>query len=192
MVMIPDSLKQHCWDDNDWFYICSLSKAIEAVNRKYICVLKDEKIFHLEHVFAYELYSKWKGVLSRRGGNPQKLLLNGELIKHYCRMSSFRFPDLVLHKNYEKKVLNSYQCIICEIKSSRHNISTKALRKDIISLYGGTTELSYKCGVFIFLGDNASKMVTRLRRNIQILGIDTEKKIIFMGIDGKKYHYEIL
>ncbi|MBO4891065.1 MAG: hypothetical protein J5502_00515 [Prevotella sp.] len=190
--MIPSSLKQECWSDDDWFYICGLSKAIEKVNRKYICVHKDEKVFHLEHVFAYELYCKWKGVLSRRGGNPQKLLLNGELTKHYCKPDIYRFPDLVLHKNYERKDMNGYQCIICEIKSSRHSITTNALRKDILSLYDGITDLSYKCGVFIFLGEKIKRMITRLRKIIQILGIDTGKKFLFIGTDGNNCYYEIL
>lgn len=188
--MIPESLKiEGGWEDNDWFYICGLSIAIENVHKRYIVTQTDDKPFHLEHTFAYELYYKWKMVLRRRGGNPQRLLLNGELTKHYCKTSCYRFPDIVLHKHYNNY---DYQCIICEIKSSRNRILTKNLIKDIESLYGGIIDLKYKCGFFIYIGNKTSDMISRLRKIIKELGYTDSKKIIFVGLNGIDYNYVIL
>lgn len=187
--MIPDDLRQDYWDDTDWLYIRGLSTAIEKVHKRYVITQVDYKPFHLEHTFAYELYYKWKVVLRGKGGNPQRLLLNGELTKHYCTTSSYRFPDIVLHKHYNN---SNYQCIICEIKSSRNRILTKHLTKDIESLYGGITDLQYKCGVFIYLGNKTSNLISRLRKIIQELGYTDSKKILFVGLNGTDYNYVIL
>ena len=190
--MISEELKHESWNEEDWHYIKSLSEAIENVHSKFIFINKDVSQYHLEHIFAYELYYKWKVILKRKGGNPQKLLLNGELTKHYCKTSIYRFPDLVLHKDYKNIGNEGYQCIICEIKSSRNSIKSKDLKKDINSLYGGITELFYKCGVFIYLGDNTNRMISRLRKIKEELEIDSEKRIIFVGVNGYEPHYEIL
>ena len=190
--MISEKLRHDNWSEVDWHYIKGLSDAIEKVQRKYVCITKDDQLFHLEHVFAYELYYKWRGVLRRKGGNPQKLILNGELSKHYCKTSCYRFPDLVLHKQYEKSKDDENQFVICEIKSSRHRITTKALEKDVKSLFGGITDLSYKCGVFIYLGIDFKHIIHRMREIIRKLELNTEKRIIFVGVDGNEYQYEIL
>lgn len=189
--MIPDTLKHEDWNDTDWQYIKGLSSAIENVGANYIRT-KGDNNYHLEHVFAYELYYKWKMALRRKGGNPQKLMLNGELTKHYCKTSSYKFPDMVLHKSYNRNGLDAYQCIICEIKSSRNYIPKKDLKKDIVSLCGGITELSYKCGMFIYIGDNAKKEISRLRKIVQEDNIVFPKRIIFVKADGKNTQYEYL
>lgn len=187
--MISKELRNENWDNTDWLYIVGLSKAIENVTIEYIRNNVGDNTFHVEHVFAYELYSKWKEELNNAGSNPKNLLLNGELTKHYCKTASYKFPDMVLHKHYDN---NDYQCVICEIKSSRNGISDDALIKDMISLHGGTTELSYKCGVFIYLGDDAPSMVLKLQGILEELGIDVQKKIIFVGVNGAEPHYQLL
>lgn len=189
--MIPDNIRSKEWNDMDWSYIKGMSAAIEKVRKDYIRNKGDNK-FHLEHVFAYELYYKWKVVLKQRGGNPAKLILNGELVKHYCMTSNYKFPDMVLHKSYKNNDEDEYQCIICEIKSSRNRILNNELKKDLLSLSGGINELSFKCGVFIYLGDNLKRMLNRLRKIMQELDIDANMKLLFIGVNGYKYHYEIL
>lgn len=192
--MIPDSIRQHDWNDLDWRYIQGLSKAVEAVRKEYI--YENEERCHLERVFAYELYYCWKMILAEESENPENLLLNGELSKHYYIKKKYGFPDMVLHGDYTNR---DKQFIICEIKSSRNKITKKYLKKDIRSLIYGIYELDYKCATFIYFG-NANKWKSMIKRLREELNKELpkewrekcKKKIIFIGVDGKTSHYELL
>ncbi|MCH5310700.1 MAG: hypothetical protein J1E57_01880 [Prevotella sp.] len=186
--MIPDRIRQHDWNNLDWHYIQGLSKAVEAVREEYIYEKKER--YHIERVFAYELYYNWKTILSEESENPEKLLLNGELTKHYYN-EKYGFPDMVLHGDYTK---NDKQFIICEIKSSRNSIEYDKLIKDLKSLAFGIKELHYHCGVFVYLGVDIDPMLDKLRCILQSKELRqiVENKILFIGIDGKTPHYELL
>ena len=170
--MILENYKQQCWSDTDWLYIQGLTKAIEDMSILYIRNNEeDDKRFHVEHVFAYELYHLWKDVLKKE--NPNSLMLNGELTKHYY-------------------CLENYQCIICEIKSSRNHVNNDALMKDMKSLKAGIESLGYKCGVFIYLGDDTLCMISKIKQILTMLEFITQKRVLFVGINGEKTVYEII
>jgi hypothetical protein len=183
-TMIPESLKQNKWTEIDWLYIQGLSKAIENVDKKYIFYFEDDNKsrFHVERVFSYELYSKWNEIIKENGMNPENLMLNAELKKHYYDMGQFKFPDMVLHGDYTTL---DKQFIICEIKSSRNYIKTDSLKKDMESLMNGMNALSYSCGVFIYIGNNTNSIVARLRNILQNPDLNYgEKRILFIGLNG--------
>lgn len=186
--MIPKSISHKEWKALDKLSIQGLSRAIESVSKDYVYD-EETKRFHLEHVFAYELYHKWRELLNQE--NPKNLRLNAELSKHYNEEEEYRFPDMVLHGGHNNY---KHQIIVCEIKSSRHRITTKALKKDINSLEKCINGLYYHCGVFIYLGytKNMQKMIGRLR---PLLSDKSNKKIIFIGVNevnGDIPHYELL
>ena len=188
--MILENYKQQCWSDTDWLYIQGLTKAIEDMSILYIRNNEeDDKRFHVEHVFAYELYHLWKDVLKKE--NPNSLMLNGELTKHYycLEKEEYKFPDVVLHSGYSK---SNYQCIICEIKSSRNHVNNDALMKDMKSLKAGIESLGYKCGVFIYLGDDTLCMISKIKQILTMLEFITQKRVLFVGINGEKTVYEII
>lgn len=108
-------------------------------------------IYHVERVFAYELYYNIRNKLNRH--NPNGLLLNGEITKYFELNKKWRSPDLVLHGGYDPITIgNGSQHIICEIKSSRNEVKVKEFKKDIRSLAEGIHNLNYHYGVFILLG----------------------------------------
>lgn len=182
--MIPESFKKlGRWDDRTWNHIVELSNAIESVPNNYVCNCDKggDGRFHVERVFAYELYYRWKRILFPTEEIPQDLLLNAELTKHYHTLEHYGFPDLLLHGGYN---VNDKQFIICEIKSSRTNPDEPALEKDMKSLRDGITVLSFKCGVFIYLGIDVTGMISRLRNILHKIDFNDKKKIILVGIDG--------
>ena len=187
--MITDNYRQQCWTDTDWIYIQGLTKAIDNVPKKYIRECDDKMRFHLERVFSYELYYRWSKLLNHRNENPEKLMLNAELSKHYYEMNNFKFPDMVLHGNYAGK---NKQFIICEIKSSRYQIQDKSLKKDVESLYKGVHELHYHCGVFIYLGDYVNNIINKLRHHLMSFTNAEEGKFLFIGVNCGASYYEIL
>lgn len=186
--MIPESIRHNDWTTLDYLSIQGLSRAIESVSKDYVYDVENKR-FHLEHVFAYELYHKWRELLNQ--DNPENLRLNAELTKHYNEEKEYRFPDMVLHGDYNNL---KNQIIVCEIKSSKNEIKEDQLEKDIKSLEEGINGLYYHCGVFIYLGytKNMQKMIGRLR---PLLSDKSNKKIIFIGVNevnGDIPHYELL
>lgn len=187
-TMIPENLKNNHWSKTDWIYIQGLSKAIEKVPANYIREEGNGK-FHLERVFSYELYYNWTKILEKRCENPEKLFLNAELAKHYFEMKEYKFPDMVLHGNYTKC---DKQFIICEIKSSRNWPKESSLKKDVESLYRGVKDLKYHCGVFIYLGCHVDGIILRLRSFLHKYEDYEVGRYLFIGVNGKTPHYEIL
>ena len=191
--MIPDSIKMlGSWDNKTWNHIKELSNAIESVPNNYVrnCDKGGDGRFHVERVFAYELYYRWKRLLYPNEDTPQDLLLNAELTKHYYTLEHYGFPDLLLHGGYN---VNDKQFIICEIKSSRIKPDESALEKDMKSLRDGINVLLFKCGVFIYLGTDITDMISRLRNILQNIDFNDKKKIIFVGVDGSNTpQYDIL
>lgn len=187
--MITENYRQQCWTDADWLYIQGLSKAIEKVPTKYIRECEGKRKFHLERVFSYELYYRWARLLNNKQENPEKLMLNAELSKHYNEMNKYKFPDMVLHGNYANR---AKQYIICEIKSSRNPIKDNPLKKDVESLYGGVRELNYHCGVFIYLGSRVNKIIPKIRSLLQAYENYETGRYLFIGVNCGTPHYEIL
>lgn len=180
------------WDNKTWNHIKELSNAIESVPNNYVrnCDKGGDGRFHVERVFAYELYYRWKRLLYPNEDTPQDLLLNAELTKHYYTLEHYGFPDLLLHGGYN---VNDKQFIICEIKSSRIKPDESALEKDMKSLRDGINVLLFKCGVFIYLGTDITDMISRLRNILQNIDFNDKKKIIFVGVDGSNTpQYDIL
>ena len=168
--MIDDSLLL-LWSEPDSTYIKGLSESIESISQEYIWD-KDNKKYHIERVFSYELYHKWRQILKKGKSNPENLMLNAELTKHYDDKDN-KFPDMVLHGDYTD---HSKQFIICEIKSSRNYVNYNSLRKDIKSLSDGIIKLGYHCGAFIYLGGKKSQIHKR------IIKIMNELKLFDIGI----------
>lgn len=189
--MIPDNLKQPCWTDTDWLYIQGLSEAIEKVPSTYIREKEGKRKFHLERVFSYELYYRWARLLNSRHKNPEKLMLNAELSKHYNNNNKdkYKFPDMVLHGNYTN---HEKQFIICEIKSSRNSIDNKSLKKDVESLFEGIRGLGYHCAVFIYIGGRVKNIISKLRNFLHDNENYEEGKYLFIGVDCGTQHYEII
>lgn len=188
--MIPESLRQKCWNDTVWLYIKVLSKAIEEVPVNYRYYDDKSSIrYHMERVFSYELYYRWATILNNNHEeNPEKLILNAELSKHYDKDERVKFPDMVLHGDYTN---TDKQLVICEIKSGRNYIKTDSFKKDMDSLVKGINKLSYKCGAFIYVGNNEKVIIKKLRAILQTLNYD-ERRIIFIGANGVDTYYEIL
>jgi len=187
--MISERIKiEGGWDDLTWKYIQGFSSALELVPIYYI-YNEDEKTFHLEHVFAYELYYRWKVILSNYIDNPEALMLNAELTKHYHEIERYKFPDMVLHGNYSKE---DKQFVICEIKSTKNRIEDEYLIKDMESLKRGIRDLHYKCGLFIYLGNNFQYMIEKLRGILSSFDNPIGRKIIFVGVNCELPHYELL
>lgn len=191
--MILEEYRQQCWTDNDWLYIQGLSRAIDDVPKSYIRELPKGKgkfgKFHLERIFSYELYYRWTKILNKKCENPEKLFLNAELSKHYDDRKEYKFPDMVLHgdlKNCDNQVA------ICEIKSSRYYITNNTLKKDVESLYGGVKKLNYHCGVFVYLGDSVTKIISRLRSLLYAYENYEKGRYLFIGVTSSTPHYEIL
>ncbi len=183
--MISDRIKEECgWDNITWSYIQGLSKAIESVPSNYVrnCDKGGDGRFHVERVFAYELYYRWKKLLYSDEEVLTDIMLNAELTKHYYSLEQYGFPDLLLHGGYN---VYDKQIIICEIKSSRNQIEDSALEKDMKSLRDGINVLSFKCGVFIYLGVDVSSIILRLRNILRKIDFDDRKKLIFIGVDGR-------
>jgi len=183
--MIPEKYKNN-WDKATWHEITIFSNSVEAVNKHFIRNCKEEggdDCFHVERVFAYELYYKWKKLLE---ANESQLMLNGEITKHYYVLEKYGFPDMVLHGGQND---NKNQFIICEIKSSRNTIADGALKKDMESLRDGINVLSYKCGVFIYLGDDSDAFVSRLTPILDKFENKVNGKILFVGVNGYKEPY---
>ena len=187
--MISENYRQKCWSDTDWLYIQGLSKAVDKVSPKYIREYGLKGKFHLERVFSYELYYRWAKILNKRRDNPERLILNAELSKHYFDMGKFKFPDMVLHGDYTNR---EKQFIICEIKSSRNTIKNNSLKKDAESLYGGVNELNYHCGVFVYLGSRFVNTIRKLRSLLKTYDNYKKGRYLFIGVDSGKSHYEIL
>ena len=100
-------------NDTDTSHFNWLFRAISLVNKKYINYTvyngkKEEKQFHKERVFAYELYRQWANILESECSEP--LVLNAELDKIidvrigtesdiedvYNIVEERKYPDIVL------------------------------------------------------------------------------------------------
>lgn len=185
--MIDDSMRLPIWDDTDWTYIKGLSQSIDSISLKYIYD-SDNKKYHIERIFSYELYHKWSNYLRKKNVNPEKLMLNAELSKHYDDKDN-NFPDMVLHGDYTDY---SKQFIICEIKSSRNYVNNEALCKDMKSLSSGIIKLGYHCGVFIYLGGEKSQIRTRLRKILNELKIKNLGILLVIVDKSGVINYNIL
>ena len=181
-IMIPEKFKR-LWDKATWHEITIFSNAIEAVTKNYIRNCKEEggdDRFHVERVFAYELYYQWKDQLKK---NDSKLMLNGEITKHYYVLEKHGFPDMVLHGGQND---DNNQFIIGEIKSSRNTIKDSNLKKDMESLRDGINILQFKCGVFIYLGDDSEIFISRLEHILDCFDNKVDGIILFVGINGRE------
>lgn len=179
------------WDDTDWTYIKGLSRALESISQKYIYDT-DKKKYHIERIFSYELYHKWSNFLRKKNANPEKLMLNAELSKHYDEVNDVKFPDLVLHGDFTN---TKKQYIICEIKSSRNYVPDDALEKDIESLLNGMNKLGYHCGIFVYLGGEKSVIVKRLREIVRDRKLDynpSKQIIVAKVVNYRNIRYVLL
>lgn len=144
-----------------------------GTNYKPTCV-NVESLSHVERVFAYELYHQWSKIIDR-----ENWVLNGEAGKYLQWFYENRnekdlkqkYPDLVqysLNSNDEESHM-----IVCEIKRE-YNVA-EDLQEDILKLYGFTCSSendtskgrwfqSYKCGIFLMIGNDISV----LQRNLEI------------------------
>lgn len=145
---------------------------------------KTKALKHTERVFAYELYHQWSCLLK---GTDWKI--NAELRKNIewfyseddgtslsentsnNNDSSNDFPDMVLHKSQK----DNAQLIVCEIK--RENRINYDIVKDLNRIYKFTLKKdktnkeekdyyqSFKCGVFLVINANFSKIIEAIRTN---------------------------
>ena len=185
--MIDESLISSNWHYPDSVYIKGLCESIESISQDYIWD-NDNKKYHIERVFSYELYYKWRQNLKNTKSNPEKLMLNAELIKHYNDKDN-KFPDMVLHGDYTD---HGKQFIICEIKSSRNYVNYDALRKDIKSLSDGIMKLGYHCGVFIYLGGKKSQIHKRIINIMKELNLLDKGILLIKVVKSRDAKYDFL
>ena len=185
--MIEESLISTNWHYPDSVYIKGLSESIELVSQEYIWD-SDNKKYHIERVFSYELYHKWRQNLKSIESNPENLMLNAELTKHYDDKDN-KFPDMVLHGDYTD---HTKQFIICEIKSSRNFVNCDALRKDIKSLSDGIIKLGYHCGAFIYLGGKRSQIHKRIIEIMNELNLPDIGILLIKVIKSRDVKYDFL
>lgn len=158
---------------------------------------KTKALEHTERVFAYELYHQWSCLLK---GSDWKI--NAELRKNiewfYSEEddntsrnndSSNDFPDMVLHKSQK----DDAQLIVCEIK--RENRINCDIVKDLNRIYKFTIEKdkkgkasidyykAFKCGVFLAINANFSKIIEAI--------IINNSDFIFKDVDDDKLDHII-
>ena len=185
--MIDESLISSNWHYPENLYIKGLCESIESISQEYIWD-NDNKKYHIERVFSYELYHKWRQNLKNGKSNPENLMLNAELTKHYDDKGN-KFPDMVLHGDYTD---HSKQFIICEIKSSRNYVNYDALRKDIKSLADGIIKLGYHCGAFIYLGGKKSQIHKRIIKIMNEMNLIETEILLVKVVKSRDVEYSFL
>ena len=160
-------------------YFNYLFRAIALVDKKFInyevynAELKLlETAYHLERVFAYELYRQWANILSCEC--LDKYILNAELDKIVKESIYYHnpkkketvtmFPDIVMHGGQDNA---THQKMICEIKRNKTGTDTKNIsnQKIFADLYKLTCYLDkakfrdkFDYGVFILLNGSLSQI----------------------------------
>ena len=176
-------------EDSDISHFNWLFRAISLVGKKYLNYMisygsEKEKQFHMERVFAYELYRQWANILESECNEP--LVLNAELDKIIAepiqlgddegdaKMEEIRkYPDLVLHNDQGN---DNKQKIICEIKRNTDTqLSGSAIFADLYKLTcymdkekfcTGNDPFDY--GVFILLNGNLEQIKDIKKSKIKV------------------------
>ncbi len=206
-------------------YFNYLFRAIALVDKKFISYdvynadLKSlETAYHLERVFAYELYRQWANILSCECHD--KYILNAELDKIVKETISYHnpkkkeavtmFPDLVMHGGQGNV---SHQKMICEIKRNKTGTETKNIsnQKIFADLYKLTCYLDkakfldkFDYGVFVLLNGALSQISnipskTSVFRPERLSFGDFKEdfkkffhRIVCVTYDGVTLHYDLL
>lgn len=214
---ITTNLEGFSFSDNTVSFINLFLASIKKVKSQYLnfefkettynpeCVKNKGSQDHVERVFAYELYHQWSKKL-----NNNDWILNGEAGKYlqwfYLNRDKAsmkqKFPDLVQY--YKGNYIDEPHMIVCEIKRDYSDNIKKGIRTDLLKLYGFTCSNenntsvgrwfeSYKCGIFLVIGDNFSVIKNNLKvscRNrtwkvFNQIPSDEAKKIICVLCDEK-------
>lgn len=144
--------------------LLNLFKSILSVDNKYLLFTEKETSkshYHVERVFAYELYRQWANRIQILYDN--KYLINGEIGKTTSLFDQFsslgyKFPDLVLHQSQGNC---DYQGVVCEIKTS--NVTRPSFKEDIEKLCcfvcGDNEKYRFSFGVFILVGVDIKRIL---------------------------------
>lgn len=182
------NLEGFSFSDNTVSFINLFLASIKKVKSQYLnfnfketaynpeCVKDKGSQDHVERVFAYELYHQWSKKLN------SDWILNGEAGKYlqwfYLNRNKSsmkqKFPDLVQY--YKDNSIEESHMIVCEIKRDYNDNIKKGIRNDILKLYGFTSSnendtsegrwfSSYRCGVFLVIGDDFSIIQDNLEIN---------------------------
>lgn len=184
---ITANLEGFSFSDNAVSFINLFLASIKKVKSQYLnfefkettynpeCVKNKGSQDHVERVFAYELYHQWSKKL-----NNNDWILNGEAGKYlqwfYLNRDKAsmkqKFPDLVQY--YKGNYVDEPHMIVCEIKRDYSDNIKKGIRTDLLKLYGFTCSNndgrwfeSYKCGIFLVIGDSFSVIQDNLGKNIK-------------------------
>lgn len=181
-------------NDIDTSHFNWLFRAISLVRKKYIDYIvyngnKEEKQFHKERVFAYELYRQWANILESECNEP--LVLNAELDKIiderigtegdiedvYNIVEERKYPDIVLHNG---QGCDKIQKIVCEIKRNTETIiSGSVILADLYKLAcymdkdkfrSGMKPFEY--GVFVFVNGSLDKIKAIKKAKIKVSSYD--------------------
>ena len=181
-------------NDTDTLHFNWLFRAISLVNKKFISYTvyngkNKEKQFHVERVFAYELYRQWANILESECKEP--LVLNAELekvieerigtdddIENVCNIEEERkYPDIVLHNGQGS---DKIQKIICEIKrNTETKISGSVILADLYKLacymdeekfHSGMKPFEY--GVFVFVNGSLNQIKAIKKAKIKVSSND--------------------
>lgn len=213
-------------NDTDTSHFNWLFRAISLVNKKYIDYTiyngnKEEKQFHKERVFAYELYRQWANILESECNEP--LVLNAELDKiiderigtesdnedEYNIVEERKYPDIVLHNGQGS---DKVQKIICEIKrNTETDISGSLILADLYKLACYMDEEKFHSGkkpfeysVFILLNGSLNQIQTIRESKIKVSSNDYLfsqfklemskhfERIICVTYDGATIEYKTL
>lgn len=213
-------------NDIDTSHFNWLFRAISLVTKKYINYTvyngnKEEKQFHKERVFAYELYRQWANILESECNEP--LVLNAELdkiieegigtdedIEIKCNIEEERkYPDIVLHNGQGS---DKIQKIICEIKrNTETKISGSVILADLYKLacymdekkfHSGIKPFEY--GVFVFVNGSLDQIKAIKKAKIKVSSNDYSfsqfkqemskhfENIICVTYDGATIEYKTL
>ena len=150
---------------------------------------KEEKQFHKERVFAYELYRQWANILESECNEP--LVLNAELDKIiderigtendmenvYNIVEERKYPDIVLHNG---QGCDKIQKIVCEIKRDTDTkISGSLIFADLYKLAcymdkekfrSGMKPFEY--GVFVFVNGSLDQIKAIKNAKIKVSSND--------------------
>lgn len=181
-------------NDIDTSHFNWLFRAISLVNQRYIDYTvhngnKEEKQFHKERVFAYELYRQWANILESECNEP--LVLNAELDKIiderigtendmenvYNIVEERKYPDIVLHNG---QGCDKIQKIVCEIKRDTDTkISGSLIFADLYKLAcymdkekfrSGMKPFEY--GVFVFVNGSLDQIKAIKNAKIKVSSND--------------------
>ena len=213
-------------NDKDTSHFNWLFRAISLVKKKYIDYNvqngnKEEKQFHKERVFAYELYRQWANILESECNEP--LVLNAELDKIiderigtesdiedvYNIVEERKYPDIVLHNGQGS---DKIQKIICEIKrNTKTKISGSAIFADLYKLACYMDENKFpsgkkpfEYGVFVFVNGSLDEIKAIKKAKIKVSSNDYSfsqfkqemskhfENIICVTYDGATIEYKTL